>query len=213
MTNTATRLREAIAESPVRKIRAFHRAMKDKDVTGTTRSMIHRYLNKEDPVPPPLDFLTAAAEVTGARVAWLAFGDGERTEAAEALAREEGVSPRGSGSLGFDLVQAVYKGFDAVDPFRKNVSPAVRGGLVEAAVDLALVRLVEEGEAGLTETRVQQAGAEVALMLLKPLSGAEVKRGGVDFGRYASAMALTINLMVGVLEQPILDGDRPAEEQ
>lgn len=48
---------------------------------GSSRQMILHYLSSE--VDPPLEFLTAAAEVLRRRPAWLAFGDGAPTKEEE----------------------------------------------------------------------------------------------------------------------------------
>jgi len=53
---------------------------------GSARTMIHRYLREDGP-EPSLAFLTPAARILGVEVAWLAFGDGPRTNE-EAIRRE-----------------------------------------------------------------------------------------------------------------------------
>lgn len=70
-------------------IRSFQKEISERGVKGTTRSMIHRYLSEDGPLPP-LDFLAATAEIIGVRLGWLVSGEGYRTveEAEEAEQRQ-----------------------------------------------------------------------------------------------------------------------------
>ena len=88
MKTLGERLREAIGAWSVAgkrpSIRKFHAALKDQEVPGHSRHMIHAYL--ADRQLPSLAFLEAAASILGVREPWLAYEDGEMTEAAERVA-------------------------------------------------------------------------------------------------------------------------------
>jgi transcriptional regulator with XRE-family HTH domain len=83
----ADRLRDAIERKGL-SIRGFHRAMAAMEVSGSSYPVIHRYLSGT--ATPPLEFISAAADLLRVREAWLAFEIGPRTELDEALEDPEG---------------------------------------------------------------------------------------------------------------------------
>ena len=88
----AERLRHAIETRMERgSIREFHKRIAERDVSGSSYPVIHRYLKGE--VMPPLDFLEAAAEVLRVRPAWLILGEGEPTEFETAVSEQQKKSP------------------------------------------------------------------------------------------------------------------------
>jgi transcriptional regulator with XRE-family HTH domain len=68
------RLRYAIEQWETGSVRAFHRAMRDSGVRGSSYPTIHGYL--QDRTKPTLEFLEAAAGVLGVRLDWLRSGEG-----------------------------------------------------------------------------------------------------------------------------------------
>lgn len=84
----ASRLREAIKDSKFGSIRQFQKAIhpvaQEREVRGSSYSMVHQYLQGE--ATPPLEFVEIAGEVLSVRPAWLAFGEGRRTEVEEVIA-------------------------------------------------------------------------------------------------------------------------------
>jgi hypothetical protein len=86
MSTVASRLRGAIDKWGG--INRFAAEMEGRPIRGTSRQMIYRYISRQRPTPPPIEFLEEAAEVLGVRVAWLAFDEGESTEEKEEARRE-----------------------------------------------------------------------------------------------------------------------------
>lgn len=87
----AERLGRYIGDGPEARmsIRSFAKAMKKREPRprGSTRAMIHRYLEAGADGPlPPSDFIEAAADELGLNPEWLAFGKGEPDEGREAVA-------------------------------------------------------------------------------------------------------------------------------
>ena len=83
----AERLGSFIGDEPDHRmsIRSFSDAMLKRTPRprGSTRAMIHRYLKKDGPEPPP-EFIRAAADILVTNPEWLAFGKGHRTPEEEA---------------------------------------------------------------------------------------------------------------------------------
>ena len=77
MSDTNTRLREAIQEVWGGSIRGFQREMERREVRGSSYATIYSYLRGD--TQPSRDFLEAAADVLGVRLRWLRFGEGEPT--------------------------------------------------------------------------------------------------------------------------------------
>lgn len=82
------RLRRGI-ESAGHSVRAFHREMEARGVSGSSYPNIHRYL--ADNSEPALGFLREAADLLGVRYEWLAVGQGpmKETEASVESRRDE----------------------------------------------------------------------------------------------------------------------------
>ncbi|MQA92692.1 MAG: hypothetical protein GEU90_21125 [Gemmatimonas sp.] len=79
MTAVSERLREAL-ELRTMSIQELQLGMARADVDGTKYSNVRRYVVGEGRTPPPLEWIEAAGAVLRVRPAWLAFGDGARTE-------------------------------------------------------------------------------------------------------------------------------------
>lgn len=78
---------------------------------GTSRNMIQRYISGLD--TPPLEFLSVAAEVLGVRPAWLAFADGEPTEAEQRRAGAPPFDPEDAAIL--KGIEAEFSAFGEAD--------------------------------------------------------------------------------------------------
>jgi transcriptional regulator with XRE-family HTH domain len=83
---TGERLTQALESRRMGK-RAFQRAMKQTGVRGSSYPAIDRYLRGQ--TEPSQSFLEHAAELLGVRLAWLASGVGEKTDAEAAVAAAE----------------------------------------------------------------------------------------------------------------------------
>jgi hypothetical protein len=62
---------------------AFAQRLAETGRKSSSYGSVWAYLNKADSAAPPLVFFEGAAAILGVRPAWLAFGDGEATEAEE----------------------------------------------------------------------------------------------------------------------------------
>lgn len=146
----ADRLSEYIGDEDGKRmsIRAFAEAMKSREPRpkGSTRAMIHRYLEAgpEGPVPS-LDFIEAAADQLGLAPGWLAFGTDEPTRAEEvgAIAQQEAEAERNAlraeirqemAERGLTLAEQVRA--ESAVLFRGDTSGAVWRSYMEALRDL-----------------------------------------------------------------------------
>jgi transcriptional regulator with XRE-family HTH domain len=74
-------------------VRAFYRAMKEREVPGSSYPTIHRYLS--DRTEPSMEFLEAAAEALEVRLPWLSSGEGGSTEEEERQRLEKRFTAKG----------------------------------------------------------------------------------------------------------------------
>lgn len=171
-------------------ITAFSNMLRDRGLTGrgATRAMLYRYMNQE--VEPPPEFINTAAELLGVRAAWLATGEGARTEA-------EARAPRGDGQR--DPVAVMQ---DAI-PELERLDFIVTGNLYAASARLAaaLERL------GVPDAQPPEAlAASLWEYVIAPAQrlgervGRQLRVDGRAFGDYAVAMlhALTLGIEVAV---------------
>ena len=86
METISARLRWAINRTG-RSLRDVQQELAKRGVRGSSYASFHGYVTNPDEIPP-LELLTAAADVLGVRPAWLAFNEGEPTEEGERLRQE-----------------------------------------------------------------------------------------------------------------------------
>jgi hypothetical protein len=103
-----SRLKHAIGAWDGGGISAMQRELQAEGVPGSSYAMVHKYLR--DKSVPPLAFLTAAADLLGVRVSWLAFGEGRRTEEGQALAAAALSSPEE-----FAMLRGISRWFPAIE--------------------------------------------------------------------------------------------------
>lgn len=75
-----------------RSVASFHRILAERQVPGSSYSMVYRYLRGQ--WKPSLGFLEAAAEVLGVRQQWLTYGEGPHTAADAAIPASRTISLR-----------------------------------------------------------------------------------------------------------------------
>ncbi len=179
MESIAKRLRWAIdRQEPVGRRRGkgllIHK-LDQAGAPGANYPTLNSYLKERDPVSPPLDFLTAAADALDVRVEWLAFGTGPRMPV-----EEEGSPLADAARAGFpDMAHLANR-----DVFFSAIARGVARRLVgreERPAEEELPPLFEE------------AARELGEWLAAPL-GDSPAWGSRGMGRYEEAALLALNL-------------------
>jgi hypothetical protein len=173
------RLRWAIVRRPAmgkkRGVRAFQRAIeeragklekKGRRLPGITLPSIMTYLN--DVTTPSIEFLHEAASVLDVREAWLAFGEGERTEA-EQRGRDAAVDSLMTGLAGDSETHAITAGLYSGPAGWLIASPTIAARVVEVfsvfyAADVQRAELFGE-----PTPSPQESLAEFATLLARPI--------------------------------------------
>lgn len=190
----------------------FEAALSKRNVRGTTRNTLRRYLRDE--AEPSTAWIREAAQLLGVREEWLASGSGARTDAEEAARNVRPTEP---------LIEWVTQRLSAAVPYWSLLSEHARAEIIECwtvlaeGEDLGAVAWREGQE---EQLRVQQLVLQLARALGAPLEEIGEPWGAIavdELEAYTAMLCWSIRLYVRAsrrvnTNRPPLRADRLLEE-